>query len=128
MFFFFGPEPLTFPTQTLAPLLSSPSHRPRPLHLRSSLSSLQSCLRRVRSEFSKPHRSIATKTSRFSNLHRTTEFLQHSVRALRLSKKLRDLMAAGEPEKLYLAKAAQLHSEILSLCDEYDLTGSLVQI
>jgi hypothetical protein len=37
-------------------------------------------------------------------------------------------MAAGEPEKLYLAKAAQLHSEILSLCDEYDLTGSLVYL
>jgi hypothetical protein len=30
---------------------------------------------------------------------------------------------AAEPEKLDLAKAAQLHSEIISLCNEYDLTG-----
>lgn len=28
-----------------------------------------------------------------------------------------------DPEKFDLAKAAQLHCEILSLCDEYDLTG-----
>lgn len=32
-------------------------------------------------------------------------------------------MANAEPEKLDLSKAAQLHSEILSLCDEYDLAG-----
>lgn len=34
-------------------------------------------------------------------------------------------MAASiaEPEKLDLAKAAQLHSEILSLCNEYELVG-----
>lgn len=30
---------------------------------------------------------------------------------------------AAEPDKLDLAKAAQFHSEILSLCNEYDLTG-----
>ncbi|KAK2377715.1 conserved oligomeric Golgi complex subunit [Trifolium repens] len=103
--------------------LSSLHHADHALStLRSALSSLQSSLRRLRSELSDPHRSIASKTAQLSNLHRTTELLQHSVRALRLSKKLRDLMAA-EPEKLDLAKAAQLHSEIISLCNEYDLTG-----
>ncbi|KAJ1385319.1 Conserved oligomeric Golgi complex subunit 5 [Sesbania bispinosa] len=103
--------------------LSSLHHAEHALStLRSALSSLQSSVRRLRSELSDPHRAIAAKTAQLSNLHRTTELLQHSVRALRLSKKLRDLMAA-EPEKLDLAKAAQLHSEILSLCDEYDLTG-----
>ncbi|KAL5102562.1 hypothetical protein RYX36_006889, partial [Vicia faba] len=73
-------------------------------------------------ELSDPHRSIASKTAQLSNLHRTTELLQHSVRALCLSKKLRDLMVV-EPDKLDLTKAVQFHSEIISLCDEYDLTG-----
>ncbi|KAI9114639.1 hypothetical protein K1719_014337 [Acacia pycnantha] len=106
--------------------LSSLKHTEHALStVRSGVSSLQSSLRRVRSELSEPHRAIATKTVQLSNLHRTTELLQHSIRALRLSKKLRDVMAAssGEPEKLDLAKAAQLHSEILSLYNEYELVG-----
>ncbi|KAL5126421.1 Conserved oligomeric Golgi complex subunit 5 [Glycine soja] len=104
--------------------LSSLHHADHALStLRSALSSLQSSVRRLRSELSDPHRSVAAKTAQLSNLHRTTELLQHSIRALRLSKKLRDLMAAADPEKLDLAKAAQLHFEILSLCDEYDLVG-----
>ncbi|RZC27198.1 conserved oligomeric Golgi complex subunit 5-like [Glycine soja] len=104
--------------------LSSLHHADHALStLRSALSSLQSSVRRLRSELSDPHRSVAAKTAQLSNLHRTTELLQHSIRALRLSKKLRDLMAAPDPEKLDLAKAAQLHFEILSLCDEYDLSG-----
>ncbi|XP_054798490.1 conserved oligomeric Golgi complex subunit 5 [Prosopis cineraria] len=106
--------------------LSSLKHAEHALStLRSGVSSLQSSLRRVRSELSEPHRAIATKTVQLSNLHRTTELLQHSIRALRLFKKLRDVMAVStaEPEKLDLAKAAQLHSEILSLCNEYELVG-----
>ncbi|XP_028792609.1 conserved oligomeric Golgi complex subunit 5-like [Neltuma alba] len=106
--------------------LSSLKHAEHALStVRSGVSSLQSSLRRVRSELSEPHRAIATKTVQLSNLHRTTELLQHSIRALRLSKKLRDVMAvsSAEPEKLDLAKAAQLHSEILSLCNEYELVG-----
>ncbi|XWS22209.1 hypothetical protein CRYUN_Cryun29cG0014600 [Craigia yunnanensis] len=93
--------------------------------LRSSISSLQSSLRRVRSELSEPHNSILSKTVQFSNLHRTSELLSHSIRTIRLSKKLRDLMASAEaePEKLDLAKAAQLHNDILTLCEEYDLGG-----
>ncbi|KAL1307633.1 hypothetical protein HN51_049532 [Arachis hypogaea] len=92
--------------------------------IRSSLSSLNSSVRRLRSELSDPHRSIASATVQLNNLHRTSELLQHSVRALRLSRKLRDLVAAApDPEKLDLAKAAQLHAEILSLCEEYDLAG-----
>ncbi|XP_027368996.1 conserved oligomeric Golgi complex subunit 5 [Abrus precatorius] len=105
--------------------LSSLHHADHALStLRSSLSSLQSSLRRLRSELSDPHRSIASKTTQLSNLHRTTELLQHSIRALRISKKLRDLIAASpDSDKLDLAKAAQLHSEILTLCEEYDLAG-----
>ncbi|KAE8694884.1 GDSL esterase/lipase [Hibiscus syriacus] len=93
--------------------------------LRSSISSLQSSVRRVRSELSEPHNSILSKTVQLSNLHRTSELLSHSIRAIRLSKKLRDLMASAEaePDKLDLAKAAQLHNDILTLCEEYDLGG-----
>ncbi|KAF9687007.1 hypothetical protein SADUNF_Sadunf02G0049100 [Salix dunnii] len=93
--------------------------------LRSAVSSLQSSVRRVRSEISDPHDSIQSKTIQLSNLHRTNQALQHTTRALRLSKKLRDLISASEsePEKLDLAKAAQLHCEILTICDEFDLRG-----
>ncbi|GMJ08470.1 Conserved Oligomeric Golgi Complex 5 [Hibiscus trionum] len=93
--------------------------------LRSSISSLQSSVRRVRSELSEPHNSILSKTVQLSNLHTTSELLSHSIRAIRLSKKLRDLMASAEaePDKLDLAKAAQLHNDILTLCEEYDLGG-----
>ncbi|XWS09351.1 hypothetical protein CRYUN_Cryun40dG0077700 [Craigia yunnanensis] len=93
--------------------------------LRSSISSLQSSLRCVRSELSEPHNSILSKTVQLSNLHLTSELLSHSIRAIRLSKKLRDLMvsAEAEPDKLDLAKAAQLHNDILTLCEDYDLGG-----
>ncbi|KAJ6391933.1 hypothetical protein OIU77_025818 [Salix suchowensis] len=65
------------------------------------------------------------KTIQLSNLHRTNQALQHTTRALRLSKKLRDVISASEsePEKLDLAKAAQLHCEVLTICDEFDLRG-----
>ncbi|KAL9394722.1 hypothetical protein Peur_014007 [Populus x canadensis] len=93
--------------------------------LRSAISSMQSSIRRVRSELSDPHNAIKSKTIQLSNLHRTNQALQHTIRALRLSKKLRDLISASEsePEKLDLAKAAQLHYEILTMCNEYDLRG-----
>uniref|UniRef100_A0A2P2IXJ7 Conserved oligomeric Golgi complex subunit 5 n=1 Tax=Rhizophora mucronata TaxID=61149 RepID=A0A2P2IXJ7_RHIMU len=93
--------------------------------VRSAVSSLQSSIRRVRSELSDPYKSIHAKTIQHSNLHATTELLQHTIRALRLSKKLRDLISASEaePEKLDLAKAAQLHCETLSMYNEYDLIG-----
>ncbi|XVF29406.1 hypothetical protein REPUB_Repub15cG0118400 [Reevesia pubescens] len=93
--------------------------------LRSSISSLQSSLSRVRSELSEPHNSVLSKTVQLSNLHKTSELLSHSIRAIRLSKKLRDLMVSAEtePDKLDLAKAAQLHNDILTLCEEYDLGG-----
>ncbi|GAV79265.1 COG5 domain-containing protein [Cephalotus follicularis] len=89
--------------------------------VRSSISSLQSSLRRIRSELSDPLNSIKSKTSQLSNLHSTTELLQHTIRCLRISKKLRDLISGAD--HVDLAKAAQLHSEILSMCDEYDLVG-----
>ncbi|CAN0913966.1 Conserved oligomeric Golgi complex subunit 5 [Linum grandiflorum] len=106
--------------------LSSLKHAEHALStVRSAVASLQSSVRRARSELSDPHKSIQSKTSQLSNLHSTAELLQHTIRALRLSKKLRDLASASEaePEKLDLAKAAQLHCDILSMCDEYDLVG-----
>ncbi|KAL6983257.1 Conserved oligomeric Golgi complex subunit [Sarracenia purpurea var. burkii] len=96
--------------------------------IRSAVSTLQSTVRRVRSEIAEPHRQICAKTLQLSNLHHTSELLQSTIRVLRLSKKLRDVMASGEsdPEKLDLAKAAQLHCEILSLCKENELAGIAV--
>ncbi|KAL3325650.1 hypothetical protein AABB24_036735 [Solanum stoloniferum] len=92
--------------------------------LRSSVSSLQSSLRRVRSELSDPHQVIEAKTLQLANLHSATELLQSTIRTIRLSKKLRDLMdSTQDPEKLDLSKAAQLHFEILSLYNEYHLAG-----
>ncbi|KAM6549789.1 hypothetical protein CsatB_021465 [Cannabis sativa] len=106
--------------------LSSLQHADHTLAtVRSAVSSLQASLRRVRSELSDPLKSIQTQTIQLSNIHRSTELLQHSIRALRLSKKLRDLISvsAADPDKLDLAKAAQLHCEILTLYNEYDLVG-----
>ncbi|XP_015056112.1 conserved oligomeric Golgi complex subunit 5 [Solanum pennellii] len=92
--------------------------------LRSSVTSLQSSVRRVRSELSDPHQVIEVKTLQLSNLHSATELLQSTIRTIRLSKKLRDLMdSTPDPEKLDLSKAAQLHFEILSLYNEYHLAG-----
>ncbi|KAF8080342.1 hypothetical protein N665_0952s0001 [Sinapis alba] len=105
--------------------LSSLSHAEISLSsLRSSVSSLQSSIRRIRSDLSEPVRSVRSKSVQLSNLHSATELLSHSVRTLRLSKKLRDLTADGsDPEKIDLTKAAQLHFEILTMCKEYDLFG-----
>ncbi|XP_028059709.1 uncharacterized protein LOC114263391 [Camellia sinensis] len=88
--------------------------------LRSAITTLQSFARRVLSEIADPNHQIRSKTLQLSNLHRTTELLQFTICILCQSKKFRDVMAAGEsePEKLDLAKAAQLHCEILSLCNE----------
>ncbi|KAJ8534531.1 hypothetical protein K7X08_016259 [Anisodus acutangulus] len=93
--------------------------------LRSSVSSLQSSLKRTRSELSDPHQVIAVKTLQLSNLHSATELLQSTIRTIRLSKKLRDLIDSGHenPEKLDLSKGAQLHFEILSIYNEYHLAG-----
>ncbi|CAN6937734.1 unnamed protein product [Brassica oleracea] len=104
--------------------LSSLSHAEISLSsLRSSVSSLQSSIRRIRSDLSEPVRSIKSKSTQLSNLHSASELLSHSVRALRLSKKLRDLTDGSDPEKIDLTKAAQLHFEILTMCREYDLFG-----
>ncbi|CAN1160734.1 Conserved oligomeric Golgi complex subunit 5 [Linum perenne] len=104
--------------------LSSLKHAEHALStVRSAVASLQSSVRRVRSELSDPHKSVQSKTTQLANLHSTAELLQHTIRSRRLCKKLRDLASETEPEKLDLAKAAQLHCEILSMCDEYDLIG-----
>ncbi|CAH8257427.1 unnamed protein product [Arabidopsis lyrata] len=104
--------------------LSSLSHADVSLSsLRSSVSSLQSSIRRVRSDLSEPIKSIRSKSVQLSNLHSATELLSHSVRTLRLSKKLRDLTDSPDPDKIDLTKAAQLHFEILTMCKEYDLFG-----
>jgi hypothetical protein len=96
--------------------------------IRSALSTVQSSVRRIRAEIADPNRQIRLKTIQLSNLHSTVELIQFTVRVLRLSKKLRDIVAVGEsePEKLDLSKAAQLHCEILTLCRENDLNGIAV--
>ncbi|KAM7503049.1 hypothetical protein LguiB_001953 [Lonicera macranthoides] len=93
--------------------------------VRSSLSNLQSSVRRIRSEIADPNRQIRLKTAQLSNLHTAVTLLQLTVRVLRLTKKLRHEISVSEsePEKLDLSKAAQLHYEILSLCNENDLSG-----
>ncbi|XP_042478504.1 conserved oligomeric Golgi complex subunit 5 [Macadamia integrifolia] len=96
--------------------------------VRSGISTLQSSVRRVRQEIADPHRQIRLKTVQLSNIHNTAELLQFTVRVLRLSKKLRELMAAAasEPEKLDLSKAAQFHREIQTLYEENSLQGIAV--
>ncbi|KAL8229611.1 hypothetical protein R6Q57_014511 [Mikania cordata] len=91
--------------------------------IRSAVSTLQSSVRRIRSEIAEPNRQIRSKTVQLSNIHFTSDLLQSTVRVIRLCKKLRDVMAEPEAQKLDLSKAAQLHSEILSLCSENDLSG-----
>ncbi|KAK9150912.1 hypothetical protein Syun_009221 [Stephania yunnanensis] len=96
--------------------------------VRSGIAKLQASVRRCRQEIADPHRQIRLKTLQLSNLHETLELVQFSSRVLRQSKKLRDLMeiCGTEPEKVDLAKAAQLYREILSLCEENSLAGVAV--
>ncbi|CAA0816121.1 Golgi transport complex protein-related [Striga hermonthica] len=92
--------------------------------LRSSLSSLQSSVRRARAELSEPHRAIEVQTRQLNNLHSTSLLLQYSIRALRLIQKLRNLVdSQPDSSKWDLSKAAQLHFEILTLYNEYHLSG-----
>ncbi|XP_068657268.1 conserved oligomeric Golgi complex subunit 5-like [Aristolochia californica] len=93
--------------------------------VRSGISTLQSSVRRVRHEIAEPHRNIRLQTVQLSNLHATSELLQATIRLLRQSKKLRDLVSnsASDPDKLDIAKAAQLHHEIQMLCKEKALSG-----
>ncbi|KAL8137041.1 hypothetical protein V2J09_003042 [Rumex salicifolius] len=93
--------------------------------VRSSVSSLQSSARRIRSEIADPNRQIRVKTSQLSNIQVTSELLQYTIRVLRLSKKLRELIAISDsdPEKLDLLKAAQLHCEILGIASDNALSG-----
>ncbi|KAG9439155.1 hypothetical protein H6P81_019320 [Aristolochia fimbriata] len=91
--------------------------------VRSGISALQSSVRRVRLEIAEPHRHVRLQTVQLSNLHATSQLLQATVRLIRQSKKLRDLVSAAEPDKLDIAKAAQLHHEIQTLCEENALSG-----
>ncbi|XP_068655143.1 conserved oligomeric Golgi complex subunit 5-like [Aristolochia californica] len=93
--------------------------------VRSGISTLQSSVRRVRIEIAEPHRHIRLQTVQLSNLHATSQLLQATVRLLRQSKKLKDLVSssASDPDKLDIAKAAQLHHEIQMLCEENVLSG-----
>ncbi|KAK1420304.1 hypothetical protein QVD17_21801 [Tagetes erecta] len=61
--------------------------------IRSAVSTLQSSVRRIRSEIADPNRQIRSKTVQLSNLHFNVDLLQSTVRFVRLSKKLRDVMA-----------------------------------
>ncbi|KAL6561666.1 Conserved oligomeric Golgi complex subunit [Orobanche minor] len=92
--------------------------------LRSSLSSLQSYIRRTRTELSEPHRVIEAQTHQLNNLHSTLLYLQYSLRALRLIQKLRNLVdSQPDSSRWDLSKAAQLHCDILTLYIEHHLSG-----
>ncbi|KAF7124661.1 hypothetical protein RHSIM_Rhsim12G0008000 [Rhododendron simsii] len=110
---------------SLLSTLSSLRHADSSLSsLRSALSSLTSSLARLRSDISLPHRQIQLKTLTLDNLHRTAALLGSTTRLLRLSGKLREVMDADKT--LDLAKAAQLHYEISTLCSENELSGITV--
>ncbi|CAA6656559.1 unnamed protein product [Spirodela intermedia] len=93
--------------------------------VRSGVSSLQSSLRRVRLEISDPRRQLQSHTLQLSNLHHTANLLQSTFKLLRQSRRLRDLMATGleHPERLDLAKAAEMHREIELIHEECGLKG-----
>lgn len=96
--------------------------------VRSSVSSLQSALRRARQELAEPRRLIRAHTVQLSNLHAAADLLSSAARLLRLSKKLRDVMAQP-PDRLDLAKAAEMHRDIELLYEERGLAGiSVVEV
>ncbi|PKA62218.1 hypothetical protein AXF42_Ash015103 [Apostasia shenzhenica] len=90
--------------------------------VRSAVSSLQSSLRRARQELADPRRLVRAHTIQLSNLHATADLLNSSARLLRLSKKLRDLMA-HPTDRLDLAKAAEMHRDIELLYEERGIAG-----
>ncbi|KAK6157099.1 hypothetical protein DH2020_011347 [Rehmannia glutinosa] len=92
--------------------------------LRTSVSSLQSTVRHARSKLSDPHRVISAQTLQLNNLHSTSSLLQYSIRTLRSTQKLRNLVnSQPDASKWDLSKAAQLHYEILTLYNESHLSG-----
>ncbi|KAI0495189.1 hypothetical protein KFK09_025339 [Dendrobium nobile] len=90
--------------------------------VRSAVSSLQSSLRRARQELAEPLHLVRAHTIQLSNLHAAADLLNSSARLLRLSKKLRDVMAQPT-DRLDLAKAAEMHRDIELLYEERGLAG-----
>ncbi|XP_020684628.1 conserved oligomeric Golgi complex subunit 5 [Dendrobium catenatum] len=90
--------------------------------VRSAVSSLQSSLRRARQELAEPLHLVRSHTIQLSNLHAAADLLNSSARLLRLSKKLRDVMAQPT-DRLDLAKAAEMHRDIELLYEERGLAG-----
>ncbi|XP_010924233.1 conserved oligomeric Golgi complex subunit 5 [Elaeis guineensis] len=90
--------------------------------VRSGVVALQSSLHRARQEIADPRRLVRSHTLQLSNLHAAADLLQSSARLLRLSRKLRDLMS-HPPDRLDLAKAAEMHREIELLYEERGLAG-----
>lgn len=90
--------------------------------VRSAVSSLQSSLRRARQELAEPRHLVRSHTIQLSNLHAAADLLNSSARLLRLSKKLRDVMAQPA-DRLDLAKAAEMHRDIELLYEERGLAG-----
>ncbi|KAH0452107.1 hypothetical protein IEQ34_019406 [Dendrobium chrysotoxum] len=90
--------------------------------VRSAVSSLQSSLRRARQELAEPLHLVRAHTIQLSNLHAAADLLNSSARLLRLSKKLRDVMAQPS-DRLDLAKAAEMHRDIELLYEERGLAG-----
>ncbi|CAL9171740.1 unnamed protein product [Musa hybrid cultivar] len=91
--------------------------------VRSGVDALQSSLRRARQDLAEPRRVVRTHTLQLSNLHAAADLLASAARLLRLSRRLRDLVAVGPPDRLDLAKAAEMHREIELLYQERGLSG-----
>ncbi|WOK96026.1 conserved oligomeric Golgi complex subunit 5 [Canna indica] len=91
--------------------------------VRSGVDALQSSLRRARHDLAEPRCAVRAHTLQLSNLHAAADLLASAARLLRLSRRLRDLVDGGPPDRLDLAKAAEMHREIELLYQERSLAG-----
>eukprot|EP00271_Cylindrocystis_brebissonii_P008357 TRINITY_DN22545_c0_g1_i1.p1 TRINITY_DN22545_c0_g1~~TRINITY_DN22545_c0_g1_i1.p1 ORF type:complete len:876 (+),score=237.99 TRINITY_DN22545_c0_g1_i1:407-3034(+) len=93
--------------------------------VRAGVDSLQASVQRVRSEIADPYKQIKVKTRQLASLHDTMEVLRSVLKLLKQVKRLKDHMSSGS-QKVELAKAAQLFSEIEGIRKESDLSGLAV--
>ncbi|KAG6466229.1 conserved oligomeric Golgi complex subunit 5-like [Zingiber officinale] len=107
----------------LAQLASLRSSESSLAAVRSGVESLQSSLRRSRLDLAEPRQVVRAHTIQLSNLHAAADLLASAARLLRLSRRLRDLVSSGTPDRLDLSKAAEMHHEIELLYQERGLSG-----
>jgi hypothetical protein len=87
-----------------------------------SVDSLQSTVRRIRSEIVGPYENVKARTLQLRNLHETIEMLRLLIHRVKLMQKLKVQMAAPAAS-LDLAKAAKLITDISNIDKERDLSG-----